>query len=335
MSFVAFRLDSSKIIGSGHIQRCVTLANALKKQGFAPLFICKNFEGHFNHIASEQGYPVNLLPADLSELEDAHESAQLLRAKNVKILIVDNYNLSQEFEEPFYRTGTKVIVIDDLMNRPHLCHILLDQNTRQDKLNAYKGLVPKACQLFLGSKYALIRPEFYVLKPKKLSITAKNILVFFGGSDPTGETYRFIKDTNYFSDDIPYSFHIVVSTGNWFLKEIQQIPLKKKIKIYINPDMADLMSNCDFYFGSGGTITWERMALGLTGYVVSVAENQVPSSQVLHQKKFHVYLGKCEDINFKEVPKLISNFDFSAIDLHSQEGPSKCSVNDFIKSLST
>lgn len=333
MAFVAFRLDSSRIVGSGHIQRCVTLANFLKKHDINSIFICKDYEGHFNTVATEQGFTVYSIPKSLSEAEDAEATLAIIQPLKVSILVIDNYLLSEKFEHLFYDSEFKVVVIDDLMNRPHICHILLDQNAKTDYQNAYKNLVPSFCKLFLGPKYALVRPEFYYPKQKNLPSEVKNVFVFFGGADATGETLRFINDLNTFQSS-NYTFHIVVSLGNRFLNQIQSIESKEWIKIYYNPsNMAHLMHTCDFYFGSGGTITWERMAIGLTGYVVSVADNQIPASEALHTSSFHVYLGNSDLINYRSVPKYISSFDFSKVDLQASERPSLKNLEDFIHDM--
>lgn len=336
MSFVAFRLDSSRNIGSGHIQRCVTLANHLKEHGINSVFICKNHPQNFNFIAEKSGYKIYSLPERLTETEDAVETLKILNNLQIKTLVVDHYGLGINFEQPFLSSGIKTVVIDDLMNRPHICHALLDQNYKTDYGQAYKGLVPANCQLFLGPQYALLRPAFYAHKKPQTSLRQnKNIFVFFGGADATGDTYRFIQDAVLTAPE-DMKFSVLVSQNNSQIENIKSLKKDPRLELLIEPgesEIAKAMQASDLYFGSGGTITWERMSIGITGYVVSVADNQIAGAQALHDDHFHIYLGHSSELDFKNTPGLLQNFHLNLNKNWEQNCPSKERLNYFIKTI--
>ena len=57
----AFRVDASVEIGTGHVMRCLTLAEALREQGAACHFICRAHTGNLIRHIERSGFPVNVL----------------------------------------------------------------------------------------------------------------------------------------------------------------------------------------------------------------------------------------------------------------------------------
>ena len=206
---VAIRVDSSEQIGSGHLMRCLTLAERLRKKSAEVHFISRDLAGSLHRLVVEHGFPLHLLPQHeedpnltgyaawltVPQEVDAEETGEILsRMQPVSRLIVDSYALDAAWEQrlrPFVR---EIFVIDDLANRPHDCDVLLDQNYYREMWHRYDGLVPPACKLLLGPSHALLREEFYEarkkLRPRDGSL--HRILVFYGGSDPTYETEKVI-----------------------------------------------------------------------------------------------------------------------------------------------
>ena len=75
---VVFRTDASLQIGTGHVMRCLTLADALREKGAECQFVCRLHEGNLvDHIRS-CGYEAHALPtpsANISfESDLAHAS---------------------------------------------------------------------------------------------------------------------------------------------------------------------------------------------------------------------------------------------------------------------
>jgi len=59
---IVFRVDSSFLIGSGHLMRCLALATELKNKGAKIIFICKDLPGNFNKLVSDKS--IDLLTID-------------------------------------------------------------------------------------------------------------------------------------------------------------------------------------------------------------------------------------------------------------------------------
>ena len=206
-----FRVDASTQIGSGHVMRCLTLAQRLNKEKQAEVyFVMRLLEGNLIKLVKDKGFTVLTLPETpvnndlqgyakwltVTQKQDAKDTIDAIKElQDIDLLIVDSYAIDYIWENELRLYVKQIMVIDDLANRKHNCDILLDQNFYLDKEKRYKKLVPENCQLYLGPKFALLRDEFYKVKAnlRKRDGNIKNILVFFGGSDLTNETEKAIK----------------------------------------------------------------------------------------------------------------------------------------------
>ena len=188
---ITFRTDASLQIGTGHVMRCLTLADALAARGAYCQFICRAHDGNLIEFIRRKGLTAHPLPAGAAlprsptdpthaawlgatQAEDAEACAPILAAQRPDWLIVDHYALDARWERalaPHYR---KLMVIDDLADRPHSCDLLLDQTFGRDAAD-YRPLVPADCRLLCGSHYALLRPEFAALRPYSLQRRALHL----------------------------------------------------------------------------------------------------------------------------------------------------------------
>jgi UDP-2,4-diacetamido-2,4,6-trideoxy-beta-L-altropyranose hydrolase len=287
---VIFRVDSSLKMGTGHVMRCLTLAQALKDNGIHVEFICRKHEGNLIDKVRLSGFSVYELEAlkevridnklahshwlETTQQQDADDCIDILRAEKIDWLIVDHYALDEQWQKrlkPYYE---KIMVIDDLADRKHQCDILLDQ-TFDRQYDDYVALVPKYCELLLGSQYALLRPEFSklikkALEKRKNTQEIKNILISMGGSDIKNITYDILKN-------VSNSYNTTVTLGEKspHKKMLKNYAKNKNITVMIDADnMAELMLNADLAIGAGGSTSWERCCLGLPTLLYITADNQ-------------------------------------------------------------
>ena len=202
---IFFRVDASLQIGTGHFMRCLTLANSLKEsnelkgKGSTTTFICRHITDSLRQLISENGHALALLPKHeviaisesnslayakwlgASQAEDAQASMLAIGVSNCDWLVVDHYALDKHWEATLRAKAKSILVIDDIADRQHDCDVLLDQNFYVDMQSRYVDKVPKHCQLLLGPRYALLRPEFLTARQqaKVRSGAVKRILVFF------------------------------------------------------------------------------------------------------------------------------------------------------------
>ncbi len=295
---LAIRTDASGEIGTGHVMRCLTLANELARRGARITFICREITPTLRQMVQQAGHAVVLLPpAPPDDLPndgpvhaawlkahwrtDADHTLEALREMGgANWLIVDHYALDARWEERQRAQARRIMVIDDLADRPHDCDLLLDVTlcrTRED----YAGLVPDDAQLLLGPRYALLRPEFLRLRPsalqrRKAGGPVRRILVSFGGADPDGLSATALRAI---AEVAPAEVQVDVALGATPPEELGlpaiAADMPQKVVFHdFSANMAQLMHDADLAIGAGGQSTWERCCLGLSSIVVCTAENQ-------------------------------------------------------------
>ncbi|MEG3081825.1 UDP-2,4-diacetamido-2,4,6-trideoxy-beta-L-altropyranose hydrolase [Halomonas sp. 5021] len=294
---VVFRVDASIDIGTGHVMRCLTLADALSSNGAECHFISRDLHGNLIEQTRFRGYTVHVLPApddrtNLAQepphaswlgvdwLTDADESSSVLRDLNPEWLVLDHYALDSCWEKATRQHWKRLFVIDDLADRTHIADVLLDQNLGR-QVSDYKSLLPEHAHCLVGPQYALLRPEFAELRPYNLMRREdgelRHLLISLGGVDKdnaTGAVLRALQDC-----PLPEDCTITVVMGGHspHLDDVQAIASTMawptEVAININ-DMAKRMTEADLAIGAAGSSSWERCCLGLPTLILILAENQ-------------------------------------------------------------
>lgn len=310
---VVLRVDSSIQIGTGHVMRCLTLAERLQAAGAAVSFICRELPGNLIGFVDSRGFGVQPLPAPTTGTlanspsqqyatwpgvpwqEDAAQTADLLaQSEAVDWLIVDHYALDRQWEQHLRPLVRRIMVIDDLADRPHDCDLLLDQNFYLDLETRYDRLVPGHCRKLLGPRYALLRPEFRQARQhlRERAGKVRRIMIFCGGSDTTNETTKALEAIR----RLPHrelAVEVVLGGINPHRRQVEELCAGwpgATCHCQVN-NMAELMGRADLAIGAGGSTSWERFCLGLPSLVISLESNQEQTAAPLAAKGYHLYLG--------------------------------------------
>lgn len=314
---IIFRVDASLEIGSGHLIRCLTLAEGFRSRGHEVAFISRDMAGEMSYLFEDRGFRHQKLSRvssiNLSQREDAFESIvviQKLFPDGVNWVVVDSYSLDCDWENIIKSKVHHIMVIDDIANRVHNCEILIDQNY-EDK-NRYRKLIPKHSLSLLGPKFALLRPEYVsyrnLAEIKKDVIKNKAAFIFFGGSDQynlTGKAIRALSSSYLNSLFI----NVVVGANYLYYDELVKLANQRgNVEIHKNrTHLADLMAESIIAVGGGGVTNWERICMGLPSIVISLAGNQVPICEILNSKGIIHYLGKSETVSIDHIHDAVWN----------------------------
>ncbi|MEE1877670.1 UDP-2,4-diacetamido-2,4,6-trideoxy-beta-L-altropyranose hydrolase [Altererythrobacter litoralis] len=321
--FIVFRADASIKIGSGHVMRCLTLADALAAEGCVCHFLCRDLPGNMMARIAGRGYGVTALPAptpdeerslksagpaspdaswtDVPLKDEIAQSREAITRLTPDRVIVDHYALDARWETEAVPRGIPVMAIDDLADRTHVCDILLDQNLGRSEAD-YDGLVPGSALRLIGPKFALLRPEFAAARPVSLARREEphlhHVMISMGGMDADDTTSQLLDALTVMAKGagLPEGLELSVVMGNMapHLKSVQaraaSMPCPCNVEVNVE-DMAALMSSVDLAIGAAGSTSWERCCLGLPSLLLVLADNQRPNADALVNSGAAILLG--------------------------------------------
>lgn len=295
---IGFRTDASLQIGTGHVMRCLTLADALRERGAQCVFFCRPHAGNLIGLIEQFGYAAVALPTLAGTYEppvdalahaawlgtdwatDAAATCHALGPVALDWMVVDHYALDRDWEQALRPHCKRMMVIDDLADRPHDCDMLLDQNLGRST-DDYCGLTSEGATLLTGPQFALLRPEFARLRPESLARrvhpTLKQLLITMGGVDKDNVTGKVLMALQ--ASSLPPDLKITVVMGpqapwlNNVREQSAQMPWNTLVLVGVN-NMAELMANSDLAIGAAGGTSWERCCMGLPTLMLVLAENQ-------------------------------------------------------------
>ena len=347
---IIIRTDASNMIGTGHVMRCLTLAEQLMKANAQTkiTFISRDLPGNLSELIKSKGFDVKLLefseegkrqyaamlPNDdyakwlgVKSKQDAQEVLDVITILNlntkIDLLIIDHYALDLKWERLLRPKVEKIMVIDDLANREHDCDIILDHNFYLDLETRYDKLVPKSCKKLLGPKHALINPKLKYVKANRARAgkgnsldQIENVLVFLGGSDPKNFTDKALEKALSSEQLKGCLFNVVLGKNNPHKLELKQKYAQyDNVIFHVQPSYYyELLEKADLAIGAGGVSQLERCYIDLPSVVMVVADNQEEIVNNIVSGSYAIKLSQCFDIDvpvFKIYLKILEVLLFS------------------------
>lgn len=301
----AFRCDASLEMGTGHVMRCLTLAQVLKASGVQCHFICREHRGNLIEFIQSKGFVVHALPignmgspnmpvlahADwlgAAQTDDASACRTILQELNASYLVADHYGLDIRWERAMRGLCKRLLVIDDLADRPHDCDVLLDQTLGRSP-HEYDGLLPIYALRLCGADHALLRNEFRTwrsvsLQRRTTPATLNRLLVTLGGVDKDNFTVKVLDALLHSRIPPACVITVVMGTSAPWTDQVKDkaanMPWHTEVLVNVD-NMAELMASCDAAIGAAGSTSWERCCLGLPTFMLVLAENQRRIAQEL------------------------------------------------------
>lgn len=249
---VIFRAEGYKKLGLGHIYNCITLAFSMIEHDVLIVVSEKSVEGI--EKIRETNLPYKIIK---------HESEinKIIEDFKPDIWVNDCLNTTKEYIESLKSKIKRVVTIEDLGSGIEVADAVINA--------LYKPINDK--HVYSGYKYVCLRDEFQAEQPAKFSEKVKNVLVMFGGTDPTNLNKRLYNSILKFSDkykDIKFNF----ITGIGYDAEKNGVITQKDKNIYVYPNVPRVttyMKHADLAITSQGRTIFELAAMGVPSIVLS------------------------------------------------------------------
>ncbi len=257
--------------------RCLTLADMLSSLGWDCAFASAAESTSVVPAMATSGHSLSIIepPRDADQMRTLWQGCDLL--------IVDHYDRDRNFEQLLRPWAKKLLVIDDLHNRPHACDALLDQTYGRVAAD-YAGLHDGPC--LCGSAYALLRPAFQAWRERALARRdgrpVERILVSLGAVDAANLTMLALEAVAMAAPGVAVDVVLGSASPNLAAVHARIAELPNDIDLHVDTnDMANLLADADLAIGAPGTSSWERCCLAVPTILVTVAENQRENAQAL------------------------------------------------------
>lgn len=280
------RADASSRIGTGHVMRCMALAQAWPGKA---IFLSHELPAGLQQRLSDAG--IQYVPVD-SPLDPASALA-VMDQHEAQWLVVDGYPFDISYQTAVRQAGKKLFLIDDYAHLPaYEADVLFNQNVTAIGLDY--TINPDAL-LMLGPRYCLLRPEFHERPAAEPPAVAHNLLVTLGGSDPDNVTLSVMEAVSALHD---LTTRVVIGAANPHRRALEQVAAHHGIELLVDVrDMPALMRWADIAITSGGTTCWELAFMGLPALVMSIAENQDAIADRLGKSGAMIGLGRGREID--------------------------------------
>lgn len=257
---IVLRADGYKKIGMGHIYHCLALAYNLI--GHEIMFVTK--EGC---EAGIQKLKDSFLPMTVVKNDEGF--FEFLKEYKPDIVVNDCLDTTEEYIKTLKTLCKRVVSIEDMGTGIAYADVVINALYQGDKKK-------DASHIYSGEKYICLRDEFLIASPKEFSKEVKNVLVLFGGTDPSNLTsviYNLAQKSHEKYPDMHFTFLV----GIGYDCEKNGIVTKEDCNITVIQDSSSVsqyMKEADLAFTSQGRTVYEFASLGVPAIVLAQNERE-------------------------------------------------------------
>jgi UDP-2,4-diacetamido-2,4,6-trideoxy-beta-L-altropyranose hydrolase len=301
---ILIRADADSQIGTGHVMRCLALAQAWRERGGRVIFLMKRNLPALTDRIKKEGFGHRAIPASARNNVDAAFTIAEAKRGEAQWVVVDGYHFDWVYRKTLKNSGLRVLWVDDLGTSGFcFADIIVNQN-----IYARKNMYPKCSlrtHLLLGPRYALLRKEF-ANSPTRLpkGSHCKRVLISGGGTDPHNITKIALESLSNFS---AHPLNIEVILGPGYKKEgtIAKFKHSKgihRIHFIRNPTrMAGHMVRADLAIIAAGSTCWEIARQGVPALLIVQADNQINVACFMHRAGVAWNLGHAREVTAAQI----------------------------------
>ncbi len=303
------RTDANLYIGTGHLMRCMAIAQAWQNNDGQVIFAIATPATPIETRLASEGMDVVRLSVEPGSAEDARQTASLAQKMGATWVVVDGYHFGSEYQQIIKDSELSLLFIDDYGHaRDYWADFVLNQN-----IYAHESLYPNRSpdtQLLLGTRYTLLRREFLRWQGWRREIpeVARKVLVTLGGSDPDNVTLKVIQALQLVEIE-KLEVVVVVGGSNPHFEQLQAAVEELRFPISLKRNvmnMPELMARADLAIAAGGSTAWELAFMGLPSILLVLADNQRAIAQKLGRMGVAIDLGWHRDVGMEEIAETIA-----------------------------
>lgn len=287
---IGFRVDANEMIATGHLIRCIAIAEACQKRGEKCVFYLA--EDKETERLRVRGLPYRILGTRWDRMEEEISVLErIIGEEKLDWLVVDSYQATAVYLSHL-QTKVSVLYIDDMRKEPYDVSAVLQYIPGEQQWVSNEGEMPIYLE---GFSYAPLREEFAV--PPDADKRERSILITTGGTDVYNIAGRVLHYCQHMEEFRDYLFHVMVGSMNCHDEELQKMAESNPhILLYKNiPNIDSYMKSCEVALSAGGTTLLELCACRIPTVCFSFAENQKPLACGMGEKGVMRYVGDARE----------------------------------------
>jgi len=274
---ILFRVDAHKEIALGHLKRCISLGRALEQIGIKPVYATAADDAAINLLNNEVIEYI-ILSTRVAKGNDIENTLCAASKLNIQKIIIDSYDVNNNYFRLLRKKGIEVAYIDDLGKTDLPCDLIVNGIHSSCNLNY------TAKQSLKGIEYLILAKEYWSPPQKKIG-KVDSILVTMGGIDHYDISSKIID----LCEEIAGDFELKIIVGPYYdnvlkIKRAQNNAKRNIELVYNPPSLFSTMSKCDMAISAGGFTLYELSTIGLPTIGIALWPHQEINVDFLSDK---------------------------------------------------
>lgn len=256
---IIFRVDGYAALGMGHIYNCITLAYAMPEHDVLLVLQENSLEGI--RKVKQTNLPYRIIRKE-------EEIEEIIKEFKPDIWVSDKLNTSEGMVRYLKGLVSRVVTIEDLGTGARFADAVINALYTERDLEGNN--------IYSGWEYVCLRDEFQIERPNSFSDEVKNVMIMFGGTDPSNFNrivYDIICRISVKYTNVNFNFIVGIgydTEGN----DLQTIE-EKNIFVYSDVQrVTKYMKNADLAITSQGRAIFEFACMGVPAIVLSQNERE-------------------------------------------------------------
>ena len=291
---LVFRCDANGAIGTGHVMRCLALAQAWQDAGGSVAFAAAELPLSLAARLRSETVGLTNIEDVPGASGDAATTIRLAQEAGAGWVVVDGDRFGVDFFQHIRESGLRVLLIDDFARRDSFpADLILNPNigASEDDYRRSRGNV----RLLLGSSYTLLRREFTSWQAERsFASRGASMLVTLGGSDPENLAPRIARA---FAGCDSVWVTVIAGAAYEHLDELKAVSGENICAVFNPPNMTDLMHAADVAVTAAGGTLCELLYMRCA--VLSYSRNPVQARVVrlVSEQGATVDMGDVDDFD--------------------------------------